>query len=408
MYFGLVRLIHLSDLHLGYRQYQRQTSAGNNQREADVASVFRTIIDRIIALAPDVVVLAGDIFHNVRPPNPAIVHAFTQFSRLTQALPNSIVVMVAGNHDSPRAAETGCILRLFPPLGIHVIEGAAQRLDFPARGLSVLGVPDTGVPQRVVLDPNPNAARNVLVLHGEVAGVLPASAAGVERTSVKVTLEEIGASRWSFVALGHYHVFRKLAPNAFYSGSIEYTSANPWSEIQEERAAKLSGKVFIEYDLESGKRTVHSIKPARALVDLPCIEGRGMTAADIDVLIRAHVSKVSGGIGDKIVRQVVRDVPRHIAREIDHKLLREYKKRALHFHLDIRRPNILRPAVGQGAAGRRASLMEMVREKLRSRPLPGDIDRQRLVDMGLHYLSEAEQREGTAAIVPGGRSEDEA
>jgi len=408
VYFGLVRLIHLSDLHLGYRQYQRQTSAGNNQREADVASVFRTIVDRIIALAPDVVVLAGDIFHNVRPPNPAIVHAFTQFSRLTQALPNSIVVMVAGNHDSPRAAETGCILRLFPPLGIHVIEGAAQRLDFPARGLSVLGVPDTGVPQRVVLDPNPNAARNVLVLHGEVAGVLPASAAGVERTSVKVTLEEIGASRWSFVALGHYHVFRKLAPNAFYSGSIEYTSANPWSEIQEERAAKLSGKVFIEYDLESGKRTVHSIKPARALVDLPCIEGRGMTAADIDVLIRAHVSKVSGGIGDKIVRQVVRDVPRHIAREIDHKLLREYKKRALHFHLDIRRPNILRPAVGQGAAGRRASLMEMVREKLRSRPLPGDIDRQRLVDMGLHYLSEAEQREGTAAIVPGGRSEDEA
>lgn len=408
MYFGLVRLIHLSDLHLGYRQYQRQTSAGNNQREADVASVFRTIIDRIIALAPDVVVLAGDIFHNVRPPNPAIVHAFTQFSRLTQALPKSIVVMVAGNHDSPRAAETGCILRLFPPLGIHVIEGEAQRLDFPARGLSVLGVPDTGVPQRVVLDPNPNAARNVLVLHGEVAGVLPASAAGVERTSVKVTPEEIGASRWSFVALGHSHVFRKLAPNAFYSGSIEYTSANPWSEIQEERAAKLSGKVFIEYDLETGKRTVHAIKPARALVDLPCIEGRGMTAADIDVLIRAHVSKVSGGIGDKIVRQVVRDVPRHIAREIDHKLLREYKKRALHFHLDIRRPNILRPAVGQGAAGRRASLMEMVRDKLRSRPLPSDIDRQRLVDMGLHYLSEAEQREGTAAIVPGGGSEDEA
>ena len=120
------------------------------------------------------------------------------------------------------------------------------------------------------------------------------------------------------------------------------------------------------------------------------------------------MSKVSGGIGDKIVRQVVRDVPRHIAREIDHKLLREYKKRALHFHLDIRRPNILRPAVGQGAAGRRASLMEMVRDKLRSRPLPSDIDRQRLVDMGLHYLSEAEQREGTAAIVPGGGSEDEA
>ena len=117
--------------------------------------------------------------------------------------------------------------------------------------------------------------------------------------------------------------------------------------------------------------------------------------------------KVPGGIDDKIVRQVVRDVPRHIAREIDHKLLRDYRKRALHFHLDTRRPDLLRPSVGQGAAGRRASLMDTVREKLWSRPLPADIDRQRLVDMGLHYLSEAEQREAIAAILPAGAAEDD-
>ncbi len=225
-----MRLVHLSDLHLGYRQYQRQTAAGINQREADVAAVFRGVIDRVIALAPDVVVLAGDIFHNVRPPNPAILHAWDQFARLTQALPAAIVVMVAGNHDSPRAVETGCILRLFLPLGIHVVDGAAQRLAFPDRDLSILAVPDTGVPQRVALDPDPSASCNVLVLHGEVAGVLPASAARADRTAVEVTPEELGAARWSYVALGHYHVFRQVAPNAFYSGSLEYTSANPWGE----------------------------------------------------------------------------------------------------------------------------------------------------------------------------------
>ncbi|MEO6446083.1 MAG: DNA repair exonuclease [Gemmatimonadaceae bacterium] len=403
-----MRLVHLSDLHLGFRQYQRQTSAGINQREADVASVFRTVIDRVIALAPDVIVFAGDIFHNVRPPNPAILHAFSQFARLTESLPECLVVMVAGNHDSPRAAETGCILRLFTPLGIHVVDAEAQRLDFPERGLSILAVPDTGVPQRVALDPDPQAERNVLVLHGEVAGVLPPAAAAAERTTVEITPEEIGAARWTYVALGHYHVFRQIERNAYYSGSIDYTSANPWGELQEERAAKLHGKVFLEYDLDTGKRTVHSIKPARALVDLPRIEGRGLSSGDIDALIRQHVEKVSGGIDDKIVRQVVRDVPRHIAREIDHTLLREYKKRALHFHLDTRRPDIMRPSVGQGAAGRRASLMETVRDKLWSRPLPGDIDRQRLVDMGLHYLSEAEQREGNAAVAASLGEEDDA
>lgn len=392
-----MRLVHLSDLHLGYRQFQRQTAAGINQREADIATVFRGVIDRVIALAPDVVVLAGDIFHNVRPPNPAILHAWDQFARLTQALPGTIVVMVAGNHDSPRSAETGCILRLFTPLGIHVVDGAAQRLAFPDRDLSILAVPDTGVPQKVALDPDPSASRNVLVLHGEVAGVLPASAANAERTAVEITPEELGAARWTYVALGHYHVFRQVAPNAYYSGSLDYTSANPWGELAEEKAAKLPGKGFLEYDLATGKRTFHPIKPARPLVDLPPIAGRGLAAADLDAAIKASVARIPGGIDDKIVRQVVRDVPRHVAREIDHRMLRDLKKRALHFHLDTRRPDILRAAVGQGAAGRRASLMETVRDKLRSRPLPGDIDRDRLVERGLHYLTEAEERDGNAA-----------
>ena len=84
-----MRLVHLSDLHLGYRQFQRQTAAGINQREADVASVFRNAIDRIIEIKPDLVVIAGDVFHNVRPPNPAILLAFTQFSRLVRALPRN-------------------------------------------------------------------------------------------------------------------------------------------------------------------------------------------------------------------------------------------------------------------------------------------------------------------------------
>ena len=89
-----MRLAHLSDLHLGYRQYQRQTPAGINQREADVAAAFARAIDRLIAIRSDVIVFGGDIFHTVRPTNPAILHAFAQFSRLRAALPDTPVVMV--------------------------------------------------------------------------------------------------------------------------------------------------------------------------------------------------------------------------------------------------------------------------------------------------------------------------
>ena len=89
-------------------------------------------------------------------------------------------------------------------------------------------------------------------------------------------------------------------------------------------------------------------------------------------------------------RGVVRDVPRHILRELDHKALREYKRKALHFHLDTRRPDIVRPEKGEGAPGRRTSLADTVRDKLRSRPLTENIDREALVELGLHYLREAD------------------
>ena len=45
-----------------------------------------------------------------------------------------------------------------------------------------------------------------------------------------------------------------------------------------------------------------------------------------------YVTGDPGGIDDKVVRLVVRDLPRHITRQLDHKQLREFRRRALHFH----------------------------------------------------------------------------
>ena len=44
-----------------------------------------------------------------------------------------------------------------------------------------------------------------------------------------------------------------------------------------------------------------------------------------------------------------------------------------------------------GAPGRRPSLAEMLRDSLRNRALTTDIHRDTLVELGLHYLREAEQ-----------------
>ncbi|GAC1652395.1 MAG: hypothetical protein NVS4B3_14510 [Gemmatimonadaceae bacterium] len=395
----LLRLVHLSDLHLGFRQYQRLTPGGINQREADVAAAFRRAVDKTIELRPDVILFAGDTFHNVRPTNPAIVHAFQQLTRLTHALPQALVVLVAGNHDTPRSSETGSILRLFAPLGIHVVEGRARRLDFPDRSLSILAVPDGASATRPALVPDAASQYNVLLLHGEVEGMLSSAVATGERAAVAITLEELAAPRFSYVALGHYHVFRQIAPNAFYSGSLEYTSPNAWGELAEEREMRLPGKGLVHFDLAARAHQFHHLPSARALHDLPPISARGKSARELDIAIHAAVEGCDGGIDDCIVRLLVRDIPRHIARELDQKVLRDYRRRALHFHLDTRRPDIIRSAA-HGSPGRRPSLIETVRDKLRSRVLESDIDREALIDLGVRYLKEVDDLEAPSTSMP--------
>lgn len=390
-----MRIVHLSDLHLGFRQYQRQTPLGMNQREADVALSFRRAIDRTIELAPDLVLIGGDVFHSVRPSNPAILHAFAAFSRLTRSLPNATIVMVAGNHDTPRTAETGCILKLFTQLGsqLRVVEGAPTRISLRDGEVSVLAVPDLqgGLP---ALTPDPSARHNVLVLHGEVAGVLPDFMRNTDRAALAISPDELGADRWDYVALGHYHVYRQVGANAYYSGSVDYTSADPWGELREERAARIAGKGLIEHDLETGEHRFHHLPEARQLVSLPAVDAAGMEASAVDVAIQEAVARHPGGIDDRIVRLVIRNLPRHMARELDYKAIRELKRRALHFNLDGRRPDAtLRSA--SGAPARRPSLADTVREKLESRPLPPSVDRTTMVRLGLDYLREADR--GAAA-----------
>lgn len=383
-----MRLVHLADLHLGYRQYQRQTEYGINQREQDVASAFKKCMERVIALQPDLVLVAGDVFHQVRPPNPAIMLAFSQFARLVRECPAATVVIVAGNHDRPRASETGCILGLFLQLGIHVVVERASWIYLPERGTAVLAVPDAPS-ERERLEPDPAFRHNVLVMHAEVEGVVPSSPA--DSAVSRVTRSELQAERWSYVALGHYHVHRLLAPNACYSGALEYCSRNIWGEIEQERADRIPGKGFVEYDLESRTLRFHPLPGVRQVVDLPAIHAAGLAAREIDERIQANVAGVRGGIEGKIVRQLVWDIPRHVERELDQRALREYRRSALHFHLDTRRPQESRNGLPQSE--RRRSLAEEVRQHLSTRPLTGDIDRQALVALALRYLEEAGTQE---------------
>ena len=393
-----MKLAHIADPHLGIRQYQRQTPSGINQREADVAQAFRAAIDGVISARPDAIVIAGDLFHSVRPTNAAIVFAFRQFQRLREALPGAPVVLIAGNHDTPRSAETGSILRLFEEVGVHVVPDHPRRLEFPELDLSVFAVPHQALvgAERPLLRPEGDARYQVLLLHGRIEGVLPGDRGGSDYGTPPIGMRELGADDWSYVALGDYHVQFQVDKRAWYAGALEYVSPNFWGDLQREselrskKELKKGAKGWLLVDLDTGMVERRPISPAREIVDLDPVEGAGMSAATLDEAIAARIASVRGGIDGKIVRLRVWNVPRHIARELDHAAIRGYKSAALNFNLDLRRP-ATRRTIGVGAPGLRQTLPELVRDYLEKRPLPDNVQREEFVRLGLELMEVVER-----------------
>jgi hypothetical protein len=128
----------------------------------------------------------------------------------------------------------------------------------------------------------------------------------------------------------------------------------------------------------------------RRILDLPPVEGEALPAAALDALIAERLAEVPDGITDQIVRLRVYDVPRHVARELNHSAIRTLKNEALHLQVDVRRPEIAR-SVGVGSPGRRQTLPEMVRNFLERRPLPAELDREAFVRIGTELMDAVER-----------------
>lgn len=379
-----MRVVHLADLHIGFRAYTRVAPSGLNQREVDVAGTFAAVIDRVIAVEPDLVAIAGDVFHHARPSPAATLTAFTGFKRLMDALPSCIVVCVAGNHDISLTNDSGDMLPLLTTLGVHVVNRSAQRLYFADRDLSVLGVPDAPGLVRPALAPDPRARLNVLVLHGEVQGITQGGAAHRVLAN-EVTRDELGADAWTYCAFGHYHQHEQLAPNACYAGSIDYTSSNIWQEIA-------TPKGFVERDLETGAQTFHAVPPERPVLDLPRVDVTDMTPEQANAAIAATMNAQS--IDGAIVRLVVDGATRAIRKDVDHKAMRSWRKRAMAFTMTmdvVAEVGPLSVALHDRNLTRE-TIDQLIGRKLKGYDVSAGVDRGEFETMAQHYLGLAKEK----------------
>ena len=358
-----------------------------------MALAFTRAIDGVIAERPDVIVVAGDLFHAVRPTNAAILHAVREFTRLQRLLPGVPVVVIAGNHDTPRSTDTTSIFGLLNEIGVQVADQSARRFAFPDLDLAILAVPHQALFEepRLAVEPSGRAKHQVLVIHGETPELFGADRSMAEPGGAMLTPAELHGP-WSYVALGHYHVQCAVGERQWYAGALDYCSPNPWGELHVEEKAKRSGKGWLLFDADGGRVTRHAIEAPRRFLDLDPLDAADMTAPEVDRLVADTMDAVPGGIAGAVVRLVVRNVPRPVGRELDHARIRAWKADALHFQLDLRRPDPTDRQSVSGAPGKPETLPETLTSYLRARKLPPGIDHARFVSRGVELL-EAVERE---------------
>lgn len=87
-----MKFFHLSDLHIGLKLI-------NKDLREDQEYILAQIVENAVKEKPDAIVIAGDIYDKAVPSAEA-VEIFDHFlTEMTSALPDSIIMMISGNHD---------------------------------------------------------------------------------------------------------------------------------------------------------------------------------------------------------------------------------------------------------------------------------------------------------------------
>jgi exonuclease SbcD len=373
-----LKVCHLSDVHLGYRRYNKLANSGLNQREVDVNLAFQESIARIISLRPDLVIIAGDLFHSVRPSNSVITFCFRQLRKLARES-GAPVVIVGGNHEAPKRVDTGSVLQLFCEIeGVHVADGAMEVFTFPDKNVAVTCLPHAAILnlEGVSLRADDRFAHNILVAHAQVNERWVSDFGGAE-----VELKALAPHEWDYIALGHVHVQRIVGLNAVYSGSIEHTSANIWAEGKE-----LKG--FLEVSLPTGKRIFHPLTSPREVVVLESIDATGLEPHTLMEQIAERTESVAGGLDGKIVRLSITNISRESYKHLDHKALRALRAKALHLTLDITFVSTVADVKSVGQPGK-GHLRDQLIEFSKSWEVPG-VPQEEIAEVLGRYLTKVE------------------
>ena len=369
-----MRLVHLSDTHLGYSDYNKtDPNSGINQREADIYSVFNETIEYILKTKPNLVIHSGDLFDSVRPSNRAIHEAFRQIFRLSRAkIPT---VIISGNHSTPRQKSTSSIFRLFKLLEhIHpVFEGEYNAVKIGNAKIHAIPHPyneEMFEENFKKLKVDKKFRYNILVTHATVKGITSFSGPEFKELTIprSVLLKE-----FDYIALGHLHRFIKVSNNAYYSGSPERMG---FGESHNKKG-------FLDVTL-GNLQIKHIETSAREVIEIKPIDCSNIDATQI---IREVEKSIPADISGKVMRLVFKDIPPHVYALLDFRRIDDLTSAALHCKKEYEKKSATgnTEAVSSiGALGE--EFVSFVRKHQSNNSL-----REELEKKGMEYLGEALQ-----------------
>jgi DNA repair exonuclease SbcCD nuclease subunit len=210
-----LKVLHTSDVHL------ESDSVGAGPNGGLMRRRLRGAFSRVISIANEreagLLLIVGDLFDSSRIADEALDFALGEIGRARME-----VVMVPGNHDAHDERSIYAALaaaRL--PRNLHLIlEPDGRTIDFPGLAARIWGralVEHSPDYRPLAGMPAPAPERwNIALAHG-----LFTEDESSERSS-QITADEIAASAYHYVALGHVHIFSDVsqaATRAAYCGT---------------------------------------------------------------------------------------------------------------------------------------------------------------------------------------------
>ncbi len=365
-----MRILHVSDSHIGYSAYHKIAENGLNQREVDVYNSFQQFIDYAIEKKPDLIIHSGDFFDTVRPTNRALFFALQQLLKISEVeIP---FVILSGNHETPKLRETGSVFRIFEhiPYIYPVYKGKLEEIEIG--NAIVHAIPHCfstdELKRNIEAVSKKEGFINVLVLHVGIIGIKE-----FRRGDFNEQIIPSGylPPEFDYIALGHYHKATQVTENAYYAGSTEYFS---FKEAGEQKG-------FYEIEIDDDLKINFIPLNARQMLDLGSIDCSLLSPEEISSEIFQRIEEAS--VEGKIARIGLKKIDRGKYKALDWERIKSATSTALHFEMTYEFLEMEHELKGKSRIG---NLEEEWREYIANVPIEGN--KKEIEELALKYLHE--------------------